>query len=385
MTELPRAGLHLAGQDIFEILTYYHDGYISRQAEAYGDRDVPDPSGSYQASILNGNVDEGQYAAGVSRHELALPLKIENLRVVPTVIGTYSYNDVLPHTHTFQGALGGRISTHLWHLNDNFYSRFWDIDRVRHIVVPQFSAFWVDCDSEDISQNGLYNISISQRWQTKRGPQNKQHDVDFLRFDSSLTLVEHDIDNAALPSDFYFNTPEWQLDRRPLVNTDLSNFDLARREEINRTYSDHVKTSWVWLISDTTAFISSNNTNIHDGVFSQSDLAIAVQRSPRLSYYFGSRFLNNGDPYDQADSNFLTAGGSYRVNTKYTVGAAHEFDLERGSAAYTQAVIIRSFPQWYGAFSFSYDANRDSTSFSFSIWPKVTPKPDSRLQKISIG
>lgn len=244
----------------------------------------------------------------------------------------------------------------------------------------------MDSDNDDLPRNGVYNLALRQRWQTRRGPKGKKRNVDFLRFDASVTLVEHDIDNAVLPADFYFSTPEWQLDTRAMINTDLANFDLDRREVINPTHSDHAKAKWTWLISDTTAFIGSCNTNIHDGVLSQSDMAFAVQRTPRLGYYFGSRYLREGDPLNDiddqtittGDSNFITAGGSYRINRKYTVGVAHEFDIERGSAAYTQGVVIRAFPQWYGALSVSYDANRNSSSVSFSLWPKA-------LDKLALG
>jgi hypothetical protein len=222
-----------------------------------------------------------------------------------------------------------------------------------------------------------------------RGREGEKRSVDFLRLDTSVTLVNHDVDDFDLPNRFYFSTPEPQYGKQPILNSDLANLDLARREQINQTLSDHTQVDWTWLMSDTTALVGDMNNNIHDGVISQANAAIAVQRTPRMSYYVGTLYLRNGDPFRNqyeyfldkgtldkrirnADSHFLTTGTSYQLNRKYTFSVAHQYDIDRGSDAYTQVVIIRKFPHWYGAFSFGLDAIRDSLSFSVSFWPEGT-------------
>ncbi len=390
MTELPTAGHHMAGQDLFEKFTYYHDGYVSRISERAGSREVSGFDGR-EDSILPDMLDQSDYALGVSRHEVGLPLQAGDFKLVPTAIGTFAYDDMnLDENHNFvQGAGGMRASTQFWHVDDTVQSRFWDLDRIRHVITPEASAFWVDSDLEEAESQDVFNFALRQRWQTMRGREGEKRSVDFLRLDTSVTLVNHDVDDFDLPNRFYFSTPEPQYGKQPILNSDLANLDLARREQINQTLSDHTQVDWTWLMSDTTALVGDMNNNVHDGVISQANAAIAVQRTPRMSYYVGTLYLRNGDPFRNqyeyfldkgtldkrirnADSHFLTTGTSYQLNRKYTFSVAHQYDIDRGSDAYTQVVIIRKFPHWYGAFSFGLDAIRDSLSFSVSFWPEGT-------------
>jgi len=389
VTELPTAGFHIAGADIFEIFTYHHDGYISRFAERPGHRDVPDYSGDYAPWRLGQMLDQDDYAFGLSRHELALPLHWAGWHIAPTVIGKYVYNDASGEVDNsfVQGAAGFRASTQLWHVDHDVKSRIWDIDGLRHVVIPEVSVFWVDSDLTEAVSRDVYNFTLRQRFQTKRGRPGNKHSVDFLRFDASVNLLERDEENVDMPAEFFFSRPEEQFGVRPYVNadfanmspfvsSDLSQIGLARRERLSHNFADHVTGKATWLISDTTVVNGNINYNMHDGNISQAGGAIAVQRSPRTSYYLGHLFLHDADPFDEGepirtrDSNYLTAGASYRLNRKYTLGLAHQFDIERSTGAHSQLVIIRKFSRWYGAFSFSHNPLRNSISFSVSFWPE---------------
>jgi hypothetical protein len=281
-------------------------------------------------------------------------------------------SDSLLNNDLAQGALGVRGSTQFWHVDDSVHSRLWDLDRMRHVVIPEISSFWIDSqsDMDNSPQNSVNNFTLRQRWQTMRGPQDQKSSVDFLRFNAGATLVEHDVDNAPLPSKFFFSDPEPQYGKAPIANADFVNLGLARREQVSQNFSDHANGDWEWLISDTTAVLGGMNYNIHDGDISQADTGIAVQRTPRTSYYLGNLFMNDGDPYRQENADFITAGASYQLNRKYTFGAATQYDIERNSSAYNQIVIIRKLPRWYVAVSFSYDAERDSLGISLSLWPE---------------
>ena len=203
-----------------------------------------------------------------------------------------------------------------------------------------------------------------------RGPANQKYSVDWLRWDTSLTLVSRDDDDNPLPNKFFFSRPESHFDHAPLINADLSNLGLARRHAVNQTHADHVDTDWTWNLSDKTAFTGGALCNIHDGVLNQADAAFAVQRSPRTSYYFGDRYLRRGDSFRDRDAHFLTAAASYQANRKYTLAAAHQYDIGRARDAYSQIVVIRKFPHWFGAFSLSYDAEQKNFSFQISFWPE---------------
>ena len=370
MTELPKAGFHLAGQDFFELFTYYHDGFISRLGQRAGEREVPGLSGKLEPWDLPGTIDQNDFAFGVSRHVLALPLHAAGLHIVPTVIGTYVYDDTAIENSFVQGAAGVRASTQFWHVDDKVKSRFWDLDCVRHIIIPEVSAFWVDSGPTETNPHDVFNFALRQRFQTKRGPEGKKRSVDFFRLNTDVTLVERDVEGSLLPNKFFFSSPEPQFGETPLLNPDFSNLGLARRETINQTLSDFATADWTWLISDTTALTGSFNYNIHEGLISQAHAALAVQRFDRMSYYVGDLFINHADTFRADNSHFLTGGLSYRLNRKYTVALAQQFDVERSLDSYSQIVIIREFAHWYGAFSFSLDPARDSVGFSVSFWPE---------------
>ncbi len=375
-TELPTAGFHVAGQDFFQIFTYSHEGYISRIRERAGGRDVPGLSGHQEPWDLPETLDQRDFAFAVSRHELALPLHFAGLHVAPTVIGTYAYDDSSIDNSFVLGAGGLRAATQFWHINENAKSRLWDIDRLRHIVIPEINAFWSDSDLTTSKHPDVFNFGLRQRWQTKRGPEGNKHSVDFLRFDASITLVEPDLENNDLPNKFFFTRPEQQFGYTSLLNADLSNLGLARREQLNQSLTDHARGDWTWLISDTTAVTGALNYDIYNGVSSQANGGVAVQRTPRTSYYVGNLFINNADPFDDGNppqtrnANFLTAGASYKLNRKYTLAVAHQFDIERIADSFTDFVVIRKFPHWYGAFIVSIDPVREALSFSFSFWPE---------------
>lgn len=386
LTELPGAGLHGAGQDLFNTLTYYHDSYISRQAQRAGAREVCGFGWSEEPGILPDSIDQDDFAFALSRHELNLPFHFGSWHLVPTIIGTFvhdesRFDDFLIDDPRYSrprnrnsfvhGAAGLRAGTHFWRIDDSVRSRLWNLNRLRHVVSPEVSAFWIDSDlSEDQIRRNVFNFALRQRWQTMRGPEEKKHSVDFLRLNTSVTLVSDDVDDASLPGSFFFDRPDGQFDTPAVLNHDLANLGLARREQFNQNLSDHADADWTWLISDTTAFTGAFNYNIHDSVISQTAAAIAVRRSPRTRYYVGHRFLRNGDPFYNRDAQFLTAGASYRINRKYTLALTQQYDIEQTASAYTRATVIRRFPHWFGAFSVSHDSTRGGVSFILSFWPE---------------
>ena len=369
LTELPTAGFHLAGQDIFETLTYYHDGYISRLNERAGDRLVPALDGTRQPWILPDQLNQGDYAFAVSRHEVALPLDFSGLHFVPTVVGTYSYDDTSQQSSTLQGAGGFRLASQLWHVDNNAKSRLWDIDRIRHIIVPEVHAFWADSDDCDVTARDVFNFAIRQRWQTMRGPQGQKRSVDFLSFDAAVTLVAPPLKGDAMPGKFFYSSPEPQFGKRNLLYPDFANLGLTQRQRLDQAVKNFATGDWTWQVSDTTALLGGVNYDITNGNLDVADLGLAIQRSPRLSYYIGDLFVNNADTFRNANSHFLTAGTSYKLNRRYTIALGHQFDIARTEDAYTQVALIREFPHWFSAFVFSIDPARDSFGFAISFWP----------------
>jgi len=378
-TQLPGAGFHLAGQKLFDVLTYHHDGYLARLGEQAGQREVAGLSGRQEEWLLPGLLDQSDYAFGLSRHEVSLPLEAGGVHVAPTAIGTAVWDDSRRDNEWALGAGGVRASTEFWHVDDSVRSRFWDLERIRHVVTGEASAFWEDSTQQEAATPEVFNFAVRQRWQTYRGPEGEKRSVDVLRFDASVTLVEHGADDVEIPNKFFFSRPETQFDKPGLINADFANLGLARREQINQCLADQARGEWAWLASDTTAVLGDVNYNMRDGDISQAGAGVAVQRTPRLSYYLGDYYLHDGDPFGDGrpprsrDAHFLTGGATYQLNRKYTLAVAEQFDVERRKDAFTQIVVIRKFPHWYGAFVFGLDSARKSVSFSVSFWPEGLP------------
>jgi len=389
-TQLPGGGFHLAGQDLFERLTYYQDTRLARMRELGDEDDVPGFDGSYEPSLLPSIVDEQGFTFGLSRHELVLPLHAGAWNFSPTAIGTAIYDDSGVHSSVdksaFQGAVGLRVSTQFWRIDNSVASRIWNLDRLRHIVIPEVSAFWVDSDVPDSKEQNIVNLALRQRWQTRRGIPGHKHSVDFLRINSSVTLVSNDVDDAPVPNKFFFSSPEPPFGQAGISNPDLVNLGLARREQINQNVSDHADLEGNWLISDTTALTGKMQYNLQDKILKQVDIMLAIQRNDRLGFFLGDRFLENGnvkednknDRFVPVNGHFITGGATYKLNRKYTVALAHQFDIEQGTTSNTQAVIIRKSPRWYTAVSVGFDANRNDFSVSISIWPEG-------LDKVALG
>ena len=314
-----------------------------------------------------------------------IELALKDANIAPEAIATVVYDDSgqgpTINKSVMQTASGFRAATQFQHIDKSVQSRIWNLDQLRHIVIPEISAFWTDSDQPNMPEQDVMHFLIKQRWQTERGKPSQKHSVDFLRINTSLTLVSDDVDDVDIPNKFFFSSPEMQFDKPVILNDDLFNLGLSTTEQINQNLADHADFNASWLISDQTRLMGDLNYNLHNDHISQASAAIAVQRSPRTSYYLESLFLNNGDDiekidnsqnkfFEPLDGNFLTGGISYQLNPKYTLALSHKLDIERGTSARGRAVIIRKSPRWYAAFGIDVDPIRDNVSFSITFWPE---------------
>ncbi|MBI9018278.1 MAG: hypothetical protein JEZ07_13565 [Phycisphaerae bacterium] len=367
LTEMPKVGLHLAGQDL-GIFTYYQDGYIGRFAQRAGDRLVAGPGPNEIASTFPDSLNQDYFTYGLSRHELALPLNVGRLKFIPTAIGTYAYDDMADED-VWQGAIGFRSSMQFWKVDDSVHSELFDIDRLRHIVRPELNIFAVDSDQAGDDARDILNFGVRQTFQTKRGPAGKKRSVDFLRFNTSATFVTNDQDNIAYPNYFLASTPENQFDLTRFLNDDLDGLGLTRAAVINQTVSDFLEANWLWQISDTAAMDGDVNYNLNDDVLSKVAAGFAINHSPRTRYYLGYRFYRRADVLEDRDTQLATGRINYKMNRKYSMGLSQQYNIVRDAPSYTRATLIRKNNRWYSALSFGYDPVRSGFSFTVSFWP----------------
>ena len=370
MTELPSAGYYWVGQDLFEKLTWNQETRAYRLGERAGRPDVASFGDDPAPSILPDVIDRGDTTLAVSRHEVSLPLMFGAMHLVPTVIGTAAYDDTFDRPEALQGTAGVRAAMTFWKVDRSVESRLWDLHGIRHVVTPEIHAFVSDDDSDWMESRNLLHLAINQRWQTMRGIEGNRHSVDWLRWDNSVTLVNHDVDDQPWPNHYRTGQPEAVIAPRTMLNGDLANIGMARRKILAPVASDFAESRLEWNLSDTTIVTGGGNFNLHDGVLAQADLGTAWQRGDRSSVYLGDHYLRDADTWDNDDSHFLTAAASYKLNRKYTVAVSYQYDITKTRGSYTELVLLRRFPRWFGAFNIAYDADNGRMMFGVSFWPE---------------
>jgi hypothetical protein len=254
------------------------------------------------------------------------------------------------------GTLGIRGSAYLSRVYAENKSSMFDIDGVRHIIKPDFVA-WVsesnrDADDlfpfgdtvEGISDADGVAVGLRQRWQTKRGAGQKRRTVDFLTHDLDVAVFNDSDGRAATNGFTSFARPE---------------------NSITRNY---VNSSLIWRVNDRTAVLSEMNYDLNDNEVDILNVSVAVERTPRLSYLVGYRFI------DESRSNLLGVDMNYRMNEKHTLAVRELFDLERGQTLDFTVAFIRKFPRWYGALSFELDEAEDDFGVSLVVWPEGLPQ-----------
>ena len=133
-----------------------------------------------------------------ARQEAELPLKLGAVNVVPfgSVRGSYWDGQPLDEDGLWRGlgVVGVRGGTSFSRVFDDVRSQLFDINRIRHIVKPDY-AFWYggsSARSELITPfdygietiDGFYGgtVGLRQTWQTKRGLADKQKSGDLVQF-----------------------------------------------------------------------------------------------------------------------------------------------------------------------------------------------------------
>ena len=189
----------------------------------------------------------GWTTAGVfradTRHELDMPLQVGDAKITPYVTGRVTFwddgfADANQSTTTrVWGGGGVRTSMQFWRVYENAESRFFDVHEIRHIIEPQFNIFvggatqdrkdlqQFDRDVEGISGASGSQLSINQKWQTKRGGEGiTGRDVDWLRAQRRLESILEPDDQPLLP----LSAPPRLLLRQPAGTLPAHQFHQCR-------------------------------------------------------------------------------------------------------------------------------------------------------------
>lgn len=301
----------------------------------------------------------GTSARGDTRQEIDAPLDIGPLRLVPFASGRLSSWDQTVETGSewrVFGTYGVRGSMYLWKVHQDVESEFWDVHGIREINKGDITVWGshTNVDShvlhpftegvETIDEIDGVTFGLRTRYQTKRGPEGDRRTVDLVTSEWEMGVFNDATGEATTNGYASFTRPE---------------------DSIARNYAANTLT---WRINDRTAVVGEMNQDLNDSEAAVANLSYVVERSPRLSYLVGYRFIN------QTNSNLLAFDANYRFTEKHTIALRELFDLDRGTTEEFTVALIRKFPHWYSALSFDLDRAESDFGVSLSVWPEGLPK-----------
>ncbi len=370
--ELPSAEFHLTGQSLFnDMFTFYSDSQVNRFRHSFGSTTVPTGTQEF-------------FTFMTTRNELDMPLSVGRVKVVPFVAGTLGYEDgagfytdidgsaIDSENRIWIGEAGLRVSAQpYWKVYPNIKSRLWDLNQLRHIIKPQLTAIAYSYSDLVVQQRDVFNLGISQRLQTKRGIDDKQRTVDWMRLDLDFTWVANPDSTLAGADRFIWNTPSI-----PLVNsfsTVLPPQD-RRSSDIFGPRRNYFGADFIWQLSDTTSLLTDMNFDMQTGILQQFNIGFSRLVWPDLSYYIGSRYLKRIMVPDEKALSALTFALTYELDPRYTMVFSQQYDFESGANIRSDLTLIRRYHRVYFGVTFSVDESLDQHSVIFSLWPEGVPE-----------
>ncbi|MGB7583020.1 MAG: hypothetical protein WBL85_11310 [Sedimentisphaerales bacterium] len=380
LDEMPTGEYHLTGQSIFDDkMTLYSDTYSGRYRQEIGKNHTTE-------------MDQDYFGFGTHRTEVDLPMWTNEaaVKVVPFAAGTVGYDgrsgfdrSLVDGSDTGKvgdetvgiGEFGVRSSTEFWKIYPDVNSRLWDLNGLRHIITPGVSTSIYGASDTEVKQHNAAHVELTQLLQTKRGPD--EHIADWMRLNMGMTWFE-DNDKRTTgsgPYRYLWKNPMTPL--RTLAAPEILNGDLDHGLKRFETYGpvrDYFDTDYMWQISDTTALLSSGYYDIHSGTVEQFDIGFSRTRLPDLSYYVGTRYLQDVNVLNKHGSNAFVCAVSYVLDSRYTVVFSQQYDFQYRANVESEITLIRRYHRMFWSISASTDASLDRQSIMFNIWPEGVPE-----------
>ena len=357
---LPDTRLSLIGEPLGDYVTFYSDN------RAGVVRFRPDERLRFAKSDSNGYGNRGRTGSVLradSRQELRfLVPDLGPVKLTPFLMARGTAWDDSPQWEGRGGAQRGMFGYGL-HGNviasrvyDDVESEFFDLHRLRHVVKFDATGWGAvanldpmdvspfDPGVEDIDDFGGAALGVRQRLQTKRGGPGRWRTVDWITLDVEAGFFHDPQEGENTHGDFIFARPEDSIS---------SNFIAA---------------NFQYRLSDTTVFVYDGVYDLNRGNLGTSNIAVAVEREPRLSYFAGWRFIHD------TDNSLLAFGANYKLNEKHTIAVREFYDVQEGRNFSTQIIYIRKWPRWYSAVALDVDRSLDDVGINISFWPEGSPR-----------
>lgn len=354
---LPEVQFYLTGEPIGQYLNSYTEARAGVVRYRLDNRQV------FDNRRLDNLSDTSSVGRADLREELTAPLTLGPVRVVPFASARGTGWTETPHDGgsegRFFGSAGARANMYISRLYEGIRSDLFDVRDIRHIIKPEFIGWFAysNVDSVNLTpfDEGIDTIddfsgavvAIRQRLQTKRGEPGNWRVVDWITFD--------------LEAGFFSDAPGTYPRGTTRGRT------VWYRPE-NSIAQNYLYGNAMWRISDSTAMLTDFNWNFDRGKFDSANVALAVQRTPRFSYFIGWAYVRD------IESSLLGFGANYAISQKHTLAFRNYFDIEEGRNAEFAITYIRKWPRWYTGISFELDDTQDTVGISLSIWPEGAPE-----------
>jgi len=323
---------------------------------------------TYRQYLLSHGWTGGDVLRADSRHEIDMPLRVGDAKITPYLTGRVTaWDDSFPDTESgdsttrLWGGAGIRSSMQFWQTYEGVESTFFDVHRLRHIIEPQFNLFVAgsdqsrrelqpfDPDVEGISRASGTQLTLAQKWQTKRGGEGHWRDVDWI----VLNISWNQFWNEDKTGTFFPQDP-------------VRGFFFPSRPELSLVQNS-VDVDGIWRVGERVRFLGEMVYGIDERRVEQFATGIAVDQSNNLSYFLGNRYVHllNTDEW--------TAAVDYHLTKKYELIAAESYDFQVKSNILSSVTVIRKLPRFNTALTVTYDANNSDTSVVFTAWPEGFP------------
>jgi hypothetical protein len=302
-------------------------------------------------------------------NEVDMPLAWRFIRFVPFVGARYTAYTDSPDafgeesgtgTDRFAGEFGFRSSTtfsRVYHVTN----RLLDLDGIRHVITPTvdyLNRYTVTTAPDEVFQFDevdplgefqVVTLGVRQLWQTRR----------LSRGRSPLASVDQRV-------------VDWLL-----LDAKLDVFPNPDRDNEGDTLGD-LRLNLIWRLSDQVTVLSKSEVDVASGAgWDVYNVTLKVDRSPRLAFYVGQRFLR------EADSSAFTVGFDYDMSRKWKLGALWQYDFQKGSPLVQSLVLSRRLHCWLLEVTVKRDegalGGEGDTSLSLTLIPEAFPSSHLRF------
>ena len=193
---------------------------------------------------------------------------------------------------------------------------------------------WVTAPSMEIADNlDEVRLGIHQRWQTKRGPADNPHIIDWIEFNTDVTLFPD-------PTRDNFGEVAGLLD-----------YD------------------FIWHVGDRLTLLSDGLFDFFDQGQNIVTVGAFLTRPPRGSLYLGFRLLEG-----PIESQVVTMSYSYWMSPKWITSAGVSIDLKDLQNVAPTFQLVRVGESLLIGLNLNYDPARNTAGVGLSVEPRFLPK-----------